>query len=348
MATVRSFGQCSLGEVHRIQLSDGAGMTVDVLSLGAAVHSITLPDQNGVLTDVCLGYDTPQEYLRNDAYLGACIGRCANRIAGACFSIHGQDYPLTANEGNNQLHGGLQGFDKKIWEFHIQDNSVTFFLHSSHLEEGYPGNLDVAVTYALTRPGCLEIGYHAQSDQDTVVNLTNHSYFNLGGHAGDGIEEQLLSLAASRYTPCGAGNIPTGEIRPVAGTPLDLRQPTRLGACLQHPALESTRGLDHNFVLDQQHKGPAALLWCPRTGIAMEMETDQEGVQVYTAGFLSQRQGKGGATYGPGQAVCLEAQHFPDAVHHENFPSPVLHAGEAYTQHTQYRFFVKHESNTKI
>ena len=244
---------------------------------------------------------------------------------------------MTANEGTNSLHGGAEGFHQKLWRFACRGNSVAFSLESPDGEEGFPGNLRVEVTYTLEN-AALTIDYRAVSDKTTVVNLTNHTYFNLAGHDSGPVDGQILTLVADRYTPCGPGNIPTGVLASVAGTPLDLRSPARLGDRLDHPFLAGTRGFDHNFVLRSPATGPAAVLSSPETGVALELETTLPGVQVYTAGFLGERRGKGGALYGPRHAVCLETQYFPDSVNQPSFPSPVLRAGETYRQRTVYRF----------
>jgi len=340
MVTESKFGSVDGRAVTLLTLSDRTGAQVELLSLGATVRAILVPDRSGALTDVCLGYDTPEEYQSQDACFGGTIGRCANRIAGASLSLNGQEWRLTANEGIHHLHGGKSGFHRRHWEFLYGDSFVTFIRSSLHLEEGYPGLLQVEVTYTL-QDGCLGIYYQAHADRDTVVNLTNHAYFNLAGHRGGPVDDHMLTVHASRYTPCGDGNLPTGELRSVADTPLDLRRAVRLGTLLDSPFFASTRGLDHNLALDTSNADPAAVLWCPRTGIGLEISTTLEGIQLYTAGFLSTRRGKDGAVYGPRHAVCLETQHFPDAVHHPAFPSPILRAGDEYRHFTKYRFFTE-------
>ena len=330
---VRPFG----AGVDLITLSDGP-VSVELLSYGAAVRSIWVPDRDGNPTDVCLGYETLEEYQQQDACFGGTIGRCANRIGNAVFAIDGKEYRLTANEGANQLHGGVEGFHKKLWDYSCGENCVTFRLDSPDGDEGFPGNLHAEVTYTL-EGGRLTIDYRAVTDRDTVVNLTNHAYFNLAGQDGGVIDDHVLRVRAACYTPSGAGNIPTGEIVSVEGTPLDLRGGAVLGDRLNDPFLRESRGFDHNYVLDGGEA--AAELYCPRTGIAMEMSTTLEGMQLYSAGFLTERKGKSGAVYGQSHAVCLETQHFPDAVNHGNFPTPVLRAGEEFRETTGYRFFLK-------
>lgn len=314
-------------------------MSVELLDYGATIRAIWVPDREGKQTDICLGYDSLEEYQKQDGYLGAIVGRNANRIANARFTLNGIEYCLTPNEGVNQLHGGCNGFDKKIWAYTIGEDSVTFALDSADGEEGFPGNLHVEVTYKLSHD-TLDINYYAVSDKDTVVNLTNHAYFNLAGQDGGVVDDHILTVHAGCYTPVDRALIPTGEISGVEGSALDLRKGAKLGERFPEPALAATNGYDHNFVLDADETA-AAKLWCPRTGIALEVATSMEGIQLYTAGALTERNGKRGAVYGRHNAVCLETQHFPDAVNHTNFPSSVLRAGEKYCERTSYRFFAE-------
>lgn len=339
MVTERLFGAVGSQDIPLVTLADGSGVEVELITLGAAIRAIRVPDRKGISTDICLGYETPAEYMAQDACFGGTIGRCANRIGGARFSIDGREYHVTPNEGANTLHGGALGFHKKLWNYTCGENSVTFSLDSPDGEEGFPGNLHVEVTYTL-QDGTLTMDYRAASDADTVVNLTNHAYFNLAGHDGGVVTDHVLTVRAERYTPSDSGNIPTGSLASVEGTPLDLRTPTVLGTRLDDPLLAASRGYDHNFVLDTGD-APSAELWCPRTGIALEMTTSMPGMQLYTAGWLTERPGKSGVVYGPAHAVCLESQHFPDAVNHEKFPSPILRAGAVYHESTTYRFFLK-------
>ena len=309
-----------------------------ILPLGATLQSLWVPDKSGVQRDVVLGYETEEGYRDNDGYLGAAVGRCANRIAGAAFVLDGVTYPLTANEGENQLHSGPHGLHQKIWEWEQPgENCVTLRTVSPDGEDGWPGTLEVTVTYTLD-DGALTIDYKAVSDRDTVCNLTNHAYFNLAGQGSGSVAGHILSVTADCYTPCGPGTIPTGEVRAVDDTALDLRQGAILGARLGAAELAEYGGYDHNFCLNGSD---AARLFCPESGICMETETTMPGLQVYTAGFLAERAGKDGAIYGKNHGVCLETQFWPDAVHHEHFPSPLLRAGEVYHHRTAYRFSVK-------
>lgn len=326
MVSLWTFGSPDSGELPLLTLRSEKA-EVELIPLGAAIRSIRVPDREGRPLDVCLGYDHPQQYRELDACLGGTVGRYANRIAGALVTLDGRDWPLTANEGKNTLHGGAEGFHKKLWDYACGDNSVTFSLTSPHGEEGFPGELRVEVTYTLTADS-LTVSYEARSDADTVVSLTNHAYFNLSGHQSGPVDGHTLSLRAHRYTPFGPGNLPTGEIRSVEGTALDFRRPTVLDGQV----------LDHNFVLGEP---PQACLYSPRSGIGLELSTSLPGLQVYTADFLSPRRGKGGVPYGPRQGICLEPQFFPDAPHHPAFPSPLLRAGELYRQEIVYRFFTE-------
>ena len=325
--------------MDKIILKDGA-FEAHILPYGATLQSLWVPDKSGVRRDVVLGYESVEAYRQNDGYLGATVGRCANRIAGAQFTLDGVTYPLVANEGANQLHSGPNGLHQKVWAWEqAAENRVTLRSVSPGGEDGYPGTLEVAVTYTLSG-GALTIDYEAKSDRDTLCNLTNHAYFNLAGQGSGDIRGHRLRVNADRYTPCGPGTIPTGEVRTVDGTALDLRQGAVLGSRLDAAELEEYRGYDHNFCLNGTD---AAQLFCPESGICMDTETTLPGLQVYTAGFLTERRGKDGAVYGKNHGVCLETQFWPDAVHHGHFPSPVLRAGEVYRHRTAYRFSLKSE-----
>ena len=309
-----------------------------ILPYGATLQSLWVPDKQGQRRDVVLGYESVEAYGQSDGYLGATVGRCANRIAGAQFTLDGVTYPLCANEGANQLHSGPHGLHQKVWTWEQPaENRVTLRTVSPDGEDGYPGTLEVRVTYTLDG-GALAIDYEAVCDRDTICNLTNHAYFNLAGQASGAVAGHVLRVNADSYTPCGAGTIPTGEVRAVDGTALDLRQGVVLGQRLDAAELEEYRGYDHNFCLNGE---AAAQLFCPESGICLDTETTLPGLQVYTAGFLTERSGKAGAVYGKNHGVCLETQFWPDAAHHENFPSTVLRSGEVYRHRTVYRFSVK-------
>ena len=309
-----------------------------ILPYGATLQSLFVPDRSGTVRDVVLGYESLTDYQRHDGYLGATVGRHANRIAGAQFTLDGVAYPLTANEGANQLHSGPNGLHQKVWSWEqTAENCVTLRTESPDGEDGFPGTREVAVTYTLSG-GALTIDYEAKSDRDTICNLTNHTYFNLGGQGSGSVAGHTLRVNADSYTPCGPGTIPTGEVRVVDGTVMDLRLGAVLGERLGAAELAEYGGDDHNFCLSG---ADAARLYCPASGICMDTQTTLPGLQVYTAGFLTGRSGNDGAVYGRNHGVCLETQFWPDAVHHERFPSPILRAGEVYRQQTVYRFTVR-------
>ncbi len=334
MLDIRSFGRAFDKDIPLICLSNGC-TEVQLIPIGAAIRSLLVPDRNGVPTDVCLGYDSPEDYLNHGAYMGATVGRCANRIGNARFRLGGRQYTLSANDGKNHLHGGADGFSKKLWSFSpLSDSAVRFSLFSPAGDEGYPGNLSVEVTYTVSECDLL-IDFFATTDADTVVNLTNHTYFNLAGHDEGFISDHALAVNSHMYTPTDAGNIPTGELLPVRDTALDLRNAALLGERLECDALRRTGGFDHNYVLNDSY---AARLHCLRTGITMSLRTTLPGMQVYTSGVLSQMPGKGGAVYGRRCAICLEPQFFPDAVNKPSFQSPVLRAGEEYRHCIRYMF----------
>ena len=327
--------------VEQITLGEG-GMSCEILTYGGALRSLVVPDRQGNPVDVLLGMDSLEGYRQQDKFLGALVGRYANRIGGSRFSLNGQTVVLPANDGENHLHGGPNGFDKQVWTVEDQsDTHVTLSLFSPHGQQGYPGSLKVQVTYRLA-DGALHIGYRGESDRDTVCSLTNHAYFNLSGHQSGPVTGQFIQLHAARYTPARPGSIPTGETAPVEGTPMDLRQPQPIGAHIDDPfpQLELARGYDHNWVVDGQAGTlrPAAKAWSEKTGICLEVLTTMPGVQFYTGNFLEGcPPGKGGTVYGNRWAFCLETQYFPDAPNCPQFPSPVLRAGEIYHHETVYR-----------
>jgi aldose 1-epimerase len=309
------------------------------MTYGATLTDLLVPDRDGLQADVVLGFDQFARYPVDSPYFGCTVGRVANRISGARFGLDGADYRLAANDGPNHLHGGQVGFDKAVWRAEAAAEAGSQVLRLVHRspagDEGYPGNLDVSVTYRLALDGALSLEYEATTDAPTLVNLTNHSYFNLAGK-GD-ILGHILTLYASRYTEPDAQLTPTGRILPVAGTPLDFRRPAAVGGRL---ARLDIGGYDHNYVIDG---GPdplalAAELYEPGSGRAMEVLTTKPGIQLYTGNFLDGLAGKGGAVYQRHAALCLETQYFPDAIHHPAFPSPVLRPGQTYRHTTVHRF----------
>ena len=341
MVTIQKAAPCSKGSVASITLENANGMRVTLLSYGATIQSILVPDKDGRMTDVLLGYDRAADYEVNSGYLGACIGRNGNRIAGAAFCLNGRHYTLTTNEGKNQLHGGLCGFDKKIWSYTCREDSVEFTTVLADGEEGFPGRMEVAITFTLDDENGLHIDYRAVSDRDTVANFTNHAYFNLNGHGSGDILGHTLQLQASAFTPADEHTMPTGEITPVDGTCMDFRAPKTIGSGIHDPLLKPFGGYDNNFCLDGSGLRKVAEAAGDKSGIVMDVETTLEGVQLYTANFLSDRTGKGGAHYGPFGGFCLETQHYPDAINQPAFPSPVLRRGEQLHETTIYRFGVR-------
>lgn len=330
--------------VHQYTLADG-GMECDIITHGGALRALRVPDKNGKTVDVLLGFDTLEEYRTQNKYIGALIGRYANRIGGATFELGGVRYPLAENDGKNHLHGGVIGFDKQVWKAEdVGDSWLVLSLTSPDGQEGYPGTLSVQVTYRLEEGG-LSIDYRAKSDKDTLCNLTNHAYFNLNGHHSGPILGQEIQLSADFYTPTDAGSIPTGELEKVEGSPMDLRQPVPIGARIDEDniQLKYAGGYDHNWAVrgEAGTLRQAAKASSPDTGIVMEVLTTQPGIQFYSGNYLDGcPAGKDGAPYAKRWGFCLETQAYPDSPHHPEFPSPILKAGEEYHQKTIYRFSV--------
>jgi aldose 1-epimerase len=346
-ATESTFGAMPDGRiVKEYLLRNSRGSEASVIALGAAVRSLSVQDRVGRNTDVVLGYDTLKEYLDGRAYFGATIGRYANRIANAQFSLEGRTYRLIANNGAHSLHGGKDGFNRAIWSAdEVSQSSVRLKYVSPDGEEGYPGELTIWVTYALTDANELRIEYKATSSATTIVNFTNHSYFNLGG-AGEGdVLRQRLHVAADSYTPLTADQIPTGQIAAVDGTDYDLRKPEEVGLHLknaQGPTVTAAKGFDVNLVIRGRSNQlrHAATLQDPDTGIELRLLTTEPGLQLFTPNFSGRMVGKGGKQYAGAAAVCLETQHFPDSPHHPAFPNTVLEAGETFRSVTIYRFSI--------
>lgn len=328
-------------EVQLFTLKNANGMEVSITNYGGIVTSIKVPDKDGNIENVVLGFDNFEKYKAGHPFFGAIAGRYANRIAKGRFELNGETYELATNNGENHLHGGVEGFDKKLWDAEVneEENSVTLSYLSPDGEEGYPGNLDVDVTYTLTDDNELRIDYHATTDKSTVLNLTNHSYFNLSGNPSEGILDHLLTINADRYTPVDEGLIPTGELRPVEGTPFDFTEPEYIGARID----SIPPGYDHNYVLNNPDSGirKIATVEHEESGRIMEVYSDQPGVQLYTSNFLDgslmDRQGNPIEQYA---ALCLETQTFPDSPNKPEFPSPVLNPDETYETTTIYQFKV--------
>jgi aldose 1-epimerase len=342
-----SWGSAADGaEVLRFTLRNPAGAFARVTSYGAILTEWHVPDRTGTLANVVHGFDHLEAYLRGHPGFGATIGRVANRIRGARFDLDGQRFDLAKNNGPNHLHGGLRGFDKFVWEaFPLRASAhaaaLRFTRLSSHMEEGYPGNVRVSVTYTLTADHALRLDYTASSDRATPLNLTNHSYFNLAG-AGDVLDHEV-TIPAESYTPVDATLIPTGEIASVRDTPLDFRQTTRIGEriALLKPV---PGGYDHNYVLPNHGAAASCLVLAARvrdaqSGRTLEVHTSEPGMQFYTGNFLDGRyRGVGGAHYVQHSGLCLETQHFPDSVNKPQFPSVILRPGEVSHSTTIYRF----------
>ncbi len=344
-----SFGTLPDGRaVGMLTLTNANGVEIRTIEYGAIIVSIEVPDRNGNLADVTLGYDTLEGYLGDSLYFGAIVGRYGNRIAGGRFEIDGAVSTLATNNGPNHLHGGNRGFDKVLWNGEATGtDSVTFTYLSVDGEEGYPGNLDVEVTYRLTDNDELSIDYHAVTDAPTPVNLTQHSYFNLAD-AGDVLGHDLW-INAERYTPIDATSIPTGELAPVVGTPFDFTTTAPIGSRIEadHEQLRHGRGYDHNFVLDGGAAGDveslvhAASVYEPSSGRVLNVYTSEPGIQLYTGNFLDGSQvGNGGRRYEHRSGFCLETQHFPDSPNQPAFPSTIVRPDEGYRSRTVLRFSV--------
>lgn len=342
----RPFGTTPEGvPVNVYTLTNAAGMEVRITNYGGTVVSIKTPDRQGTMGDVVLGFDTLDGYLHNTPYFGVIVGRYGNRIAKGQFSLDGVTYTLARNDGENHLHGGVRGFDKVVWTAKTVDTADGPALELGYLskdgEEGYPGNLAVTVRYRLDDHNALHIEYTATTDKPTVVNLTNHSYFNLAG-TGD-ILSHVVEIDADRFTPVDKGLIPTGVLQPVAGTPFDFRTPTAIGARIDadNRQLQYAGGYDHNFVLNKAPGtlGLAARVTDPASGRVLEVSTTEPGVQFYSGNFLDGTvTGKGGRAYQKHAAFALETQHFPDSPNHPDFPSTVLRPDQTYHTTTIYAF----------
>ncbi len=335
------FGTAANGEpVRGFRLSNGK-IEADIITLGASVQSIRVPDRTGAMTDVCLGFSDVNGYETQTCFIGAVVGRYANRIGGASFSLNGQTYSLAQNDGVNHLHGGPTGFHTKNWDADICGEALTLSCESADMEEGYPGKMTVRVTYTLTETGGLSIDYDAQSDKDTVCSLTNHAYFDLSGGVCNTIGTHELKINADRFTRVDDGAIPNGELPDVAGTPFDFRDFHAIGERIdaQNSDLQTVGGYDHNFVLCGEGFREAAHVRCEETGIGMRVLTDRPGVQFYAGNSLDGSfVGKSGKPYGKRSGFCLETQSFPDSPNHPEFPCCILKAGARFASKTVYEF----------
>jgi aldose 1-epimerase len=346
--SVRPFGRMRDGrEVELYTLTNRNGMKVSLATYGATVVDLFTPDRSGRLADVALGFDTFHPYLTKSPYFGCIAGRYANRIANGRFTLDGKTYQLAKNDGPNHLHGGVKGFDKQVWQGQIVKTTqpaVRFTLHSPDGQEGYPGNLVAKVTYTLTDRNQLRISYEATTDKPTIINLTNHTYFNLAGAGNGSILDHEIKIHADRFTPVNKTLIPTGELKKVEGTVMDFRKPTAIGARIKEVGGKPV-GYDHNYVLNKcplMKRSVAAEVYEPKSGRMMKVCTDQPGIQFYSGNFLDGTiRGKGGKIYRQYDGFCLETQHFPDSPNEPRFPSTVLKPGQTYKTTSVYQFGVK-------
>ncbi|MCQ2342704.1 MAG: galactose mutarotase [Paludibacteraceae bacterium] len=328
--------------IRTIAIRGGHGLSAEISTYGAKILKLIVPNNQGEAKDIVLGFGTMDEWLQKETYFNAIIGRYANRIKDGRFSLDGKDYQLPVNNGTNSLHGGVHGFNEKVWEVVGQSlHSVSLHYRAADGEEGYPGNLDIYVTYTLTRENALSIRYEAKTDAPTIVGLTNHAYFNLEGEGSGTVHNHTLQVFADAYTPFDDTACPTGEILPVEHTPMDFRQPVRVGDRIDDPFFAPGRGIDNNWVLRKEHpdsQAPELAAVVEADGRRMEVWTSMPGLQVYTGNWVERNVGKSGRTYDVQHAICLEAQSFPDSPNHDNFPNVVLRQGEVYYARTDYKF----------
>ena len=338
------FGKTSDGTpVELYTLTNASGMHAGIMTYGGTVVSLTAPDKSGKFDDIVLGMENVDGYQHITSFFGALIGRYGNRIGHGTFKLEGKTYTLPKNDGDNTLHGGPQGFDKKVWKANVNGSALELTYISKDGEMGFPGTLTAKVVYTLTNANELKIDYTATTDKPTVVNLTNHSYFNLAGAAsGTNLEHQVM-INADRFTPVDAGLIPTGELKPVKGTPFDFTKATAIGARINQDdqQLKYGKGYDHNWVLDKRAGvlGPVATVYDPESGRVLEISSTEPGVQFYSGNFLDGKSvGKGGWAYERHDGLALEPQHFPDSPNHSNFPSVILEPGRTYHNTIIYKF----------
>jgi aldose 1-epimerase len=343
----RFFGKTLEGaEAYIYTLTNSNGMIAEISNFGGVIVTLKVPDSKGNFEDVVLGFDELDRYIAAGPFLGALIGRFANRIENGTFKLNDVEYNVPNNDGKNCLHGGPKGFDKVLWEVNPiegKEQALELTYLSKDGEAGFPGNLQVKVTYTLTEDNSIRIDYYAVSDKDTVINLTNHSYFNLSGHASGDILNHKLMLNSDKFTVSDQHSIPTGEIREVKGTPMDFTKFTEIGENIDcdYEQIVFAKGYDHNWVLNVSGKIPekAAEVIDENSGRVMEVYTTKPGVQFYTGNFLNDLYiGKGGVPYARRAGFCLETQYFPNAMNTEHFPSPILRAGEEYNHTTIYKF----------
>lgn len=337
----KSFGHLPSGQEAALYTISRGGITAKVTDYGAHLVSLLVPDRNGRYDDVVLGFDDANGYRLGEGFIGAMVGRSANRIAGSQYTINDRTYHITPNEGPNNLHSGPDFYHLRMWQVReVTDSSITLLLNSPDGDQGYPGNAEIRVTYRLDSLGALHIVYDAMSDKDTIFNFTNHSYFNLAGHKDGDATKQLLTIPARYFCPADAQSIPTGELRPVEGTPFDFRVPKPIGQDIEadYEPLHLQGGYDHNF---EVFCNPCAILSDPVSGRTMAVHTDLPGMQLYSGNFIGQQVGKDGFVYRKHSGICLETQVFPDAIHHPEWVQPVVKAGVPYHSETVYSFETK-------
>lgn len=330
-------------EIYAFTMTNANGMSAKVINYGAILVNLMVPDKNGNVEDVVLGFDSLEKYFDNGSFFGATIGPSANRIGGACFEIDGRTYHIDDNDGGNNLHSHREeGYHKRLWDAEEGVSSVKFTLEGKDGEMGFPGNKKVSVTYSLSDDNALQLSYHVSSDQNTIVNMTNHTYFNLAGHKAGKIEDHLLRLNASHYTPTLAGSIPTGEIAPVAGTPFDFTTKKPIGQDINADSeqLKIGQGFDHNFVIDDADGTVREIAEAedPKSGRKMKVFSSLPGVQFYAGNCIAEETGKENAVYGARRGFCLETQYYPDTIHHADFPPAVFGPGKDYESVTIYQF----------
>ena len=349
MIQTKCFGTLKDGRETTLYTISNGCYTASLADNGATLVSFCGPDKNGVMIDVVLGFDNVAPYQGDVGSMGSVVGRFGNRIEKGIFELNGKTYKLAINNGPNHLHGGLAGFDRKLFDGKILDDyAVQFRYFSRDGEEGYPGNLEVKITYSLSNEGELTIDYFAESDADTVLNLTNHSYFNPdGNYLPKSVNDLVLQLDSSAFCDTDSDCLANGNIISVRGTPFDMRKPVKLGDVLSHTEyapIVKGKGIDHNFVLNTNGNFmPVASLYSDKSGIAVICSTNQPGIQIYTANFLTDMTGKYNKKFGYRSAVCMETQGYPNATSFSHFPSPVLRCGEVYSRKTSYKIITKQQ-----
>ena len=329
-----------MNKIRLYTLTGPRGMRAQITNYGAKIVTLQVPNNKGEVKDIVLGFKTLEEWQTKETYFNAVIGRYANRIKNGRFTIDSVEYQLPINNGTNALHGGVSGFNEKVWDVIGQSqHSITLHYHAADGEENYPGNLDVEVTYSINHEGAFTVSYQAKTDKPTILGFTQHAYFNLAGEGSGTVHDHILQVNADSYTPFDETAVPTGEVLPVEGTPMDFRQPTRVGDRIDDPFFAPGRGIDNNWCLrpNPTHKLQHAAT-VSADGRTMEVWTTMPGLQVYTGNWVEQNEGKSGKVYDVQHAICLEAQNWPDSPNHTNFPNCILRPGERYREQVSYKF----------